>query len=109
MGMPHINLWPVRMLHPKTSICAAPGIANLTDVVACSGRERLKPAVDQAAGRVQPMTEDITRDVIRPGGKKVTEHAAPVTKQIAEQQVQPAVDQVGNPSLQPLAAFTRKP
>ena len=80
---------------------------NLTEVVGWSGRERLKPAVDQAAGQVQPMTEDITRDVIRPGGEKISKHAVPVTKQIAEEQVQPAVDQVGTTSLQPSAAFTR--
>ncbi len=72
----------------------------MTDGIACSGRERLKPAVDQAAGQVQPMTEDITRDVIRPGGEKISKHAVPVTKQIAEQQVQPAVDQVGTNSFQ---------
>ncbi len=61
--------------------------------------------MDQAAGQVQPMTEDITRDVIRPGGEKISKNAVPVTKHIAEQQIQPAVDQVGTISLQLLAVF----
>ena len=69
-------------------------MTDMTDDVARSGRERLKPSVDQAAGQVQPMTEDITRDVIRPGGEKISKNAVPVTKQIAEEQIQPAVDQV---------------
>lgn len=72
-------------------------------VVACSGRERLKPAVDQAAGQVQPMTENFTRDVLRPGGEKISENAVPVTKHIAEKQVQPVVDQVITNGLQRLS------
>ncbi len=40
------------------------------------------------------MTEDITRDVIRPGGEKISKNAVPVTKHVAEKQVQPVVEQV---------------
>ena len=58
--------------------------------------------MDQAAGQVQPMTENFTRDVLRPGGEQISENAVPVTKHIAEKQVQPAVDQVPINALQRL-------
>ena len=62
--------------------------------MACAGRERLKPAVDQAASQVEPMTKDVTSGVIRPGGEQLSKNAVPMTKEIAENRVQPAVDQV---------------
>ena len=62
--------------------------------MACAGRERLKPAVDQAASQVEPMTKDVTSGVIRPGGEQLSKNAVPMTKEIAENRVQPAVEQV---------------
>ena len=50
--------------------------------------------MDQAAKQVHPMTQDVTKGVIRPGGEQLSKNAVPVTKDIAENKVQPAVDQV---------------
>ena len=54
----------------------------------------MKPAVDEAAKQVHPITQDVTKGVIRPGGEQLSKNAVPVTKDIAENKVQPAVDQV---------------
>ena len=64
--------------------------------MACAGRERLKPAVNQAASQVEPMTKDVTSGVIRPGGEQLSKNAVPMTKEIAENRVQPAVEQVSS-------------
>ena len=64
--------------------------------MAYAGRERLKPAVDEAASQVEPMTKDVTSNVIRPGGEQLSKNAVPMTKEIAENRVQPAVDQVSS-------------
>ena len=40
------------------------------------------------------MTKDVTSGVIRPGGEQLSKNAVPMTKDIAENRVQPAVDQV---------------
>ncbi len=50
--------------------------------------------MDEAAGQVQPMTEELTSGVVRPGGEALSKNAVPVTKEIAENRVQPAVEQV---------------
>jgi len=50
--------------------------------------------VDEAAGQLHPMTKDLTSGVVRPGGEALSKNAVPVTKDIAENRVQPAVEQV---------------
>ena len=50
--------------------------------------------MDEAAGQLHPMTKDLTSGVVRPGGEALSKNAVPVTKDIAENRVQPAVDQV---------------
>ncbi len=40
------------------------------------------------------MTQDVTKGVIRPGGEQLSKNAVPMTRDIAENKVQPAVDQV---------------
>ena len=54
----------------------------------------MKPALDEAAKQVHLITQDVTKGVIRPGGEQLSKNAVPVTKGIAENKVQPAVDQV---------------
>lgn len=75
--------------------------------MACAGRERLKPAVDEAASQVEPMTKDVTSGVIRPGGEQLSKNAVPVTKEITENRVQPAVEQVSASFLTETACFHR--
>lgn len=61
---------------------------------ACSGRERVQPAVDELAAKAEPTAKDVTHGVIRPGGAAFAEHAVPATKAVASERIEPAVDAV---------------
>lgn len=43
---------------------------------------------------MQPLTKEVTSGVIRPGGEKLSKNAVPVTKDLTENRLQPAVEHV---------------
>lgn len=58
-----------------------------------SGREQLKPAIDDLASKAEPTAKDVTSNYIRPAGDAISDKAVPVTKQFAKEQFEPAVKQ----------------
>ena len=89
------KLHPLVQLRPPRGRLRAPCCVTHSRV-RChpSGREQLKPAIDDLASKAEPTAKDVTSNYIRPAGDAISDKAVPVTKQFAKEQFEPAVKQV---------------